>query len=156
MNALPQIDAISALALAVFRLNGALLHWGDRRVATLGLSSARWQMLGALALADSPLSAPQVGAAMGVSRQGALKQLGVLQGLGLVQVDPNPAHRRSPLYCLTPHGRKCYEQADALWRDQVAQLARQISATQARQATEVLQHIEHVLGSATADLEDVT
>lgn len=80
----------------------------------------------------------------------------MLQGLGLVQVDPNPAHRRSPLYCLTPHGRKCYEQADALWRDQVAQLARQISATQARQATEVLQHIEHVLGSATADLEDAT
>ena len=100
------IAALTALALAVFRLNGALLQWGDALVEPLGLTSARWQMLGAIALADRPLTAPEVGAAMGVTRQGAQKQLNALLELGLVQTLANPAHRRSLLYTLTARGRR--------------------------------------------------
>ena len=37
--------AVTQLTLTVFRLNGTLLHWGDRLVEPLGLTSARWQML---------------------------------------------------------------------------------------------------------------
>ena len=87
--------AISHIALTVFRLNGELLQWGDRLVEPLGLTSARWQMLGAVALADSPLSAPQVGQAMGVTRQGAQKQLNLLLDQGLLESRPNPAHKRA-------------------------------------------------------------
>ena len=149
-------DAITDVALAVFRLNGVLLQWGDRRVAPLGLTSARWQMLGALALAGSPLAAPQVGRAMGVTRQGALKQLGVLEQLRLVQLQPNPAHRRSPLYALTAEGRTRYQQADALWRAQVAGLAALISAADADAAARVLQAMEHELKTHTPNLEDAS
>ena len=75
----PRAAAITQLTLTVFRLNGMLLHWGDQVVEPLGLTSARWQMLGALALASTPLTAPQVGEAMGVTRQGAQKQLNLLR-----------------------------------------------------------------------------
>lgn len=150
------VDAISDVTLAVFRLNGVLLQWGDRLVAPLGLTSARWQMLGALALAGSPLTAPQVGRAMGVTRQGALKQLGVLRELGLVREHPNPAHRRSPLYALTPEGRGRYQQAAALWQAQAAGLAALIPAARAGAAARVLHAIEHELKTHIPDLEDAS
>lgn len=149
-----EVNAVTDVALAVFRLNGVLLQWGDRLVAPLGLTSARWQMLGALALSATPLTAPQVGRAMGVTRQGALKQLGVLEQLGLVRLLPNPAHRRSPLYDLTPEGRRRYEQADALWRAQAAELAARVPAAQAACAARVLHALEQELKTHPLNLED--
>ncbi len=131
--------AVTQLALSVFRLNGVLLHWGDQLVAPLGLTSARWQMLGAIALAGKPLSAPQVGEAMGVTRQGAQKQLNLLIEQGLVEAHPNPAHRRSPLYALTPQGLALYRKADAIWTAQAAELASLIPAAQASTATRTLE-----------------
>ncbi|QXW17599.1 MarR family winged helix-turn-helix transcriptional regulator [Comamonas aquatica] len=131
--------AVTQLALSVFRLNGVLLHWGDQLVAPLGLTSARWQMLGSIALAGKPLSAPQVGEAMGVTRQGAQKQLNLLIEQGLVEAHPNPAHRRSPLYALTPQGLALYRKADAIWTAQAAELASLIPAAQASTATRTLE-----------------
>lgn len=131
-------DAISHIALTVFRLNGELLQWGGRLVEPLGLTSARWQMLGAIALADSPLTAPQVGAAMGVTRQGAQKQLNLLLEQGMLESRPNPTHKRSPLYSLTPMGRALYVQADALWSAQAGQLAALIPLPQLEATTQTL------------------
>jgi len=132
-------EAFTHLTLTVFRLNGVLLHWGDRLVEPLGLTSARWQMLGAIALADAPLTAPQVGEAMGVTRQGAQKQLNLLFEQGLVDSQPNPAHRRSPLYVLTQRGRELYQQADELWAARAAELATLIPAARARTAAKTLE-----------------
>ena len=139
--------ATSHIALTVFRLNGELLHWGDRLVAPLGLTSARWQMLGAIALADSPLTAPQVGQAMGVTRQGAQKQLNLLCVEGMLEARSNPAHKRSPLYSLTPKGYALYAQADALWNAQSAQLAAAIPAARleatAQTLARILRHLQN-------------
>jgi DNA-binding MarR family transcriptional regulator len=121
------VQTLTDLTLTVFRLNGALLQWGDRLVEPLGLTSARWQMLGAIALARAPLSAPQVGESMGVSRQGAQKQLNLLVEQGLVESFANPSHRRSPLYRLTARGQHRYEQAQALWQTRAAALGARIS-----------------------------
>jgi DNA-binding MarR family transcriptional regulator len=90
--------------LAVFRVNGRLLEKGDLMVAPLNLTSARWQVLGAVALSDKPLSAPQVAEAMGITRQGAQKQLNKLGEEGFLEQLPNPRHERSPLYALTKRG----------------------------------------------------
>ena len=81
-------SAVTQLTLTVFRLNGLLLHWGDRLVEPLGLTSARWQILGAIALSGEPLTAPKIGEAMGVTRQGAQKQLNMLaeQDLSLIHI----------------------------------------------------------------------
>jgi len=44
----PGGDALTGLILDLFRLNSRLLIAGDRLVAPLGLTSARWQILGAV------------------------------------------------------------------------------------------------------------
>ena len=141
----PDTTAVTQLTLAVFRLNGVLLHWGDQLVASLGLTSARWQMLGSLALAGTPLTAPQIGEGMGVTRQGAQKQLNLLLEEGLVESHPNPAHRRSPLYALTPQGLASYHRADVLWTVKALELADLISADQASAATHTLESMRREL-----------
>ncbi|MEZ5741612.1 MAG: MarR family winged helix-turn-helix transcriptional regulator [Burkholderiaceae bacterium] len=146
-------QAITQLALSVFRLNGVLLHWGDKKVAPLGLTSARWQMLGALALAGTPLTSPQVGEAMGVTRQGAQKQLNLLLENGLVEARPNPAHRRSPLYALTARGSALYRKADAIWSAQAAELASLIPAAQAGTTARTLESMLRELQTANAPSE---
>ncbi|MGO3869749.1 MarR family transcriptional regulator [Alcaligenes faecalis] len=145
--------AVTQLALTVFRLNGVLLHWGDQLVAPIGLTSARWQMLGAIALAGTPLTAPQIGEAMGVTRQGAQKQLNLLLEQGLVEAHQNPAHRRSPLYALTPHGLTLYRKADATWTAYAAELAALIPAVQASTATRTLESMLLELQNANPSLE---
>lgn len=142
------VAALTELTLTVFRTHGALLQWGDKLVEPLGLTSARWQMLGALALAGHPLTAPQVGQAMGVTRQGAQKQLNLLAESGLVSAHANPAHRRSPLYALTPRGRQRYLQAEKLWTAEAAKLAGRISPAQVRAAQAALDAMQGHLNPA--------
>ena len=137
--------AMTQLTLSVFRCNGVLLHWGDRLVEPLGLTSARWQVLGALALAGEPLTAPQVGGAMGMTRQGAQKQLNLLLEKGLVEAHSNPAHRRSPLFALTSEGLALYQDAEALWAAQAAELAKSVPAEQALAAAQALEAVVHRL-----------
>ena len=48
-------DATTRVILATFRLNGLLLDAGDRLGAAEGITSARWQVLGAIAVAGRPL-----------------------------------------------------------------------------------------------------
>lgn len=48
-------NAVTELILETFRLNGRLLAAGDALVANIGLTSARWQVLGAIALSPVPL-----------------------------------------------------------------------------------------------------
>ncbi|MBU2805784.1 MarR family transcriptional regulator [Acidithiobacillus ferridurans] len=62
---------MTEIMLAVFRLQGRLLKKGDELVKPLNLTSAKWQVVGAVALAGKPLSAPQIAEAMGITRQGA-------------------------------------------------------------------------------------
>lgn len=116
-------ELVTDLMLSVFRVNGRLLACGDVLVEPLGLTSARWQVLGAVALAGKALSAPQIAEAMGITRQGALKQLSRLVEEGLLEQQPNPRHERSPLYQLTAAGRKVYDRAAALngqWTERLA------------------------------------
>jgi DNA-binding MarR family transcriptional regulator len=80
----PNAKLLTEIVLLVFRVNGRLLSAGDRLVGDLGLTSARWQMLGAVALSDSPRTAPQLAARMGMTRQAAQKQLDLLMEDGLV------------------------------------------------------------------------
>lgn len=106
---------MSAAVVAIFRANGRMLEWGDTFTAPFGLTSARWQVLGAISLAGRKLTAPQIAEQMGVSRQGAQKQLNLLAADGLVEKFPNPAHRRSPHYNLTGQGEALFQQVNTSW-----------------------------------------
>lgn len=132
---------ITDLTLAVFRLNGALVDWGDDFSAPAGLTSARWQMLGALALAAQPLSAPQIASSMGVTRQGAQKQLNLLVDSGLIEARDNPQHKRSPLYSLTKQGRQVYGAVDLRWNSHAAKLAGNFTSSELDTTARVLQRL---------------
>jgi MarR family len=63
-------DALTGLILETFRFNGRLLVAGDRLVADLGLTSARWQVMGAIALSPQPEPVARLARSMGLNRQG--------------------------------------------------------------------------------------
>jgi DNA-binding MarR family transcriptional regulator len=124
-NPRAKVDALTRLVLAIFRANGRLLAAGDELVAPIGLSSARYQVLGAIALAGAPLTVPNIARSMGLTRQGVQKQVDLLAAEGLLSLSPNPGHRRSPLVGLTAAGRRSYARADTRWR----KLARRLTAS---------------------------
>jgi DNA-binding MarR family transcriptional regulator len=99
------------LVVEVFRLNGRLVAAGDELVADLGLSSARWQVLGALELASQPLPVAHIARNMGLSRQAVQRLVNEMQAQGLLSLAPNPHHRRARLVMLTPSGRAAFEEA---------------------------------------------
>src|SRR5919109_2455052 len=100
----PQGDAATDVVLRTFRANGLFLAAGDRLAAEEGLSSARWQVLGAIALARRPLTVPQIARRMGLTRQSVQASVNRLLGEALVEADENPDHSRSPLIHLTEVG----------------------------------------------------
>ena len=57
---------LTDLILQVFELNGALLEAGNTLVRDIGLTSARWQVLGAVAMTGTPLSVAQIARRMGL------------------------------------------------------------------------------------------
>jgi len=107
-------QAVTELILDVFRLNGRLLVAGDRLVSELGLTSARWQVLGAIAYAQRPESVSSHARAMGVHRQGIQRIVNELQKEGIVEFQPNPHHKRAHQVILTSEGQKLFEAALAL------------------------------------------
>lgn len=107
-------EAVTELILDVFRLNGRLLVAGDRLVAELGLTSARWQVLGAIAYAEQPASVAWHARTMGLHRQGIQRIVNELKAEGIVEFQTNPHHKRAQLVLLTRKGKKLYENALSL------------------------------------------
>ena len=105
----------SRLALEVFRLNGALIAAGDALVEPLGLTSACWQVMGAVAEARGGLSAASIARNMGVVRQSVQRIADELAAEGVIRFAPNPHHRRAKLVQLTERGAALFEKASARW-----------------------------------------
>jgi DNA-binding MarR family transcriptional regulator len=119
----PLGDALTDVILDVFRLNGRLLVAGDRLVADLGLTSARWQVLGAIAMSDQPQPVSWLARSMGLNRQGVQRIVNDLHKDGIVEFALNPHHRRAHLVVLTKRGKNTFDRADRLQRPWVNELA---------------------------------
>jgi DNA-binding MarR family transcriptional regulator len=120
----PEGEVATEVILLTFRANGLLLRAGDLLAVEEGLTSARWQVLGAIAQAQQPLTVPQIARRMGLTRQSVHATVHRLMGDGLVQLMPNADHRRSQLVRLTKHGRGRYEAMDerqAAWVGRLAE-----------------------------------
>lgn len=104
-------EAMTALILGVFRLNGRLITAGDRLVADLGLTSARWQVLGSLANAEPAQTVSWHARAMGHHRQGVQRIVNELKTEGIVELQRNPHHKRAHLVTLTQRGNDLYRKA---------------------------------------------
>ena len=131
-------SAVSLLILDVFRLNGRLLAEGDRLVADLGLTSARWQVLGAIALAPTPQPVAWIARSMGLYRQGVQRIVNELVAEGFAAFADNPHHRRAKLVTLTAKGRSACEAAERRQRPWVNALAKGLDAGDLATARRVL------------------
>jgi DNA-binding MarR family transcriptional regulator len=141
-------EAVTALILEVFRLNGRLLATGDRLVAGLDLTSARWQVLGAIALSPAPEPVARLARIMGLNRQGVQRIVNELAEESIVAFRDNPHHRRARLVVLTPKGRAAYEAADRLQRPWAQALAQGIEAEELAAATRLLERVRSRLETA--------
>lgn len=143
----PESLILTEIMLAVFRVNGRLLEKGDQLVAPLDLTSARWQVLGPIALGGNPLTAPQIAEAMGITRQGAQKQLNKLEEEGFVEHSPNPRHLRSPLYKLSNLGSSTFAKVMALHAEWANELVSGLSPQDLKQTLKTLNAIYEQLDS---------
>src|SRR5687768_5114404 len=107
----PAGDALTALVLDLFRLNSLLLTVGDRLVARLGLTSARWQVLGAILAAERPQPVAWLARDLGGNRQNVQRIINDLHKEGMVAFEVNPHHRRAQLVVLTEKGKRTFDAA---------------------------------------------
>lgn len=97
------------LVLSVFRLNGLLIAEGDDMTEALGLTSARWKVIGVIALSNSGLTVPGIARVLGQSRQAVQRITDVMVTDGLLSYQSNPKHKRSVLVVLTEEGKTAYQ-----------------------------------------------
>jgi len=102
---------MTELVLDLFRLNNRLLAAGDRLVADLGLTSARWQVLGTIVATGRSQPVAWLARDMGANRQNVQRIVNDLEKEGWVTYQTNPHHRRAQLVVLTDAGRKAFEDA---------------------------------------------
>jgi DNA-binding MarR family transcriptional regulator len=141
----PTGEAATELILSAFRANGLLLDAGDMLSADEGLSSARWQVLGAIALAERPLTVPQIARRMGLTRQSVHATVNRLVRDGFLELGPNADHRRSPIVGLTKQGSAKYEALDARQVAWINRLARGIARSDIETAVRVLDELSRRL-----------
>lgn len=116
-------EAVTEVILTLFRVNNLVLTAGDRLVEGLGLTSARWQVLGAIAYADRPQPVAWLARDMGANRQNVQRIVNDLNKAGLVGFETNPHHRRAQLVVLTEKGKQAFAAAMRLQAPWVNDLA---------------------------------
>jgi DNA-binding MarR family transcriptional regulator len=119
----PSGQLFTELVLEIFRFNGRLILVGDRLTKSIGLSTARWQTLGAIAHSDSPLTVADIARNMGLQRQSVQQTVNALVEAGIVMTHDNPNHQRARLVSITKKGRVTFEDAMAVqasWANETA------------------------------------
>lgn len=144
-------EALTALIVEVFRLNGRLISTGDRLVSDLKLTSARWQVLGAAALAPSPQPVAWLARSMGLHRQGVQRIVNELLAERIVVLEDNPHHRRARLVRLTRKGEELFQAAGRRQRPWARRLARGLDAKAIHSARDTVATLRSKLELAARD-----
>lgn len=148
MERTPAAEALTSLMLEVFRVNGDLLSEGNRLTRSVGQTSARWQVLGAI---RAPQTVASIARQRGLARQSVQRTADLLAADGLVEYVDNPAHRRAKLVRLTPLGAEVLEEITRAQISWANRLARTIPFDEddIRQAVAVLGHLRAELERAS-------
>ena len=134
---------VTDLILETFRLNGRLLAAGDHLTSGLGLSSARWQVMGAIEAA--PLPVAQIARNMGLTRQAVQRLANVLADEGRLEFAENPNHRRAKLVRLTAGGRAVLEDVHRRQVEWSNRLAAGLAAAAIQEAVTVMRTLRERL-----------
>src|SRR5579871_5170541 len=143
----PAGEALTGLILDLFRLNSLILTSGDRLVAGLGLTSARWQILGAIITAERPQPVAWLARDLGANRQNVQRIINDLHREGLVSFETNPHHRRAQLVVLSDKGRRTFDEAMELQAPWINELSDGLSVKD-------IATVHRVIKTLRAKLED--
>ncbi len=116
--------ALTQFILEIFQINGELLAAGNSITKPFGLTSARWQVMGAIDLVEQPLTVAQIARRMGLTRQGVQRIVNDLKQLDMVTLLDNRDHKRAPLIAITAAGKTVMakiDQAQIAWVNQLSE-----------------------------------
>ena len=138
----PAGEFMTDVILDFFRLNSRLLTAGDRLVAGLGLTSARWQILGAISEAERSQPVAWLARDLGANRQNVQRIVNDLAEDGLVRFEANPHHRRAQLVVLTDKGRQAFDAAMNLQAPWVNRLSDGLAVDEIKAAHRVIMRLQ--------------
>jgi DNA-binding MarR family transcriptional regulator len=118
-----------------------LLSAGDALVADLRLTSAKWQVLGAVALGSAPQPVSRIAREMGLTRQAVQRSVNELVADGILELVPNPHHQRAPLVLMTSEGKAVYQCAGERQRPWAAALSAGLSERALGEALDLIRNI---------------
>lgn len=146
----PSAETLTDLVLTLFRVNNATVVWGDRLVRPFGLTSARWQIMGAIAYADRPQPVAWLARDLGANRQNVQRIVNELAQEGLLRFENNPHHKRAQFAVLTEAGQRAYDDAIRAWDPAADDLARGLSSDELATALRVLSLLRSRLAASNA------
>lgn len=145
----PEQEVLSRIAKSVFHLNGRFLTVAEDLAAPVGLTAARWQVLGTIV--TNPMSVADVARELGLARQSVQRIADLLVEDALAEYRPNPAHRRAKLLCLTPRGRAALDRIRPGHAAFAEQLAATLGYDEFRRIAEVLDILSEALDEPQMD-----
>jgi DNA-binding MarR family transcriptional regulator len=104
----PAAETVATIAEEILRSFALLKGLSARRIARRGLTMTLRSILQDLD-EKGPRTVPQIAAERTMTRQSIQASVDQLRAMGLAGLQPNPAHRRSPIIGLTKEG-------EAVWR----------------------------------------
>ncbi len=99
---------------------------GDQMHQDVGISAAMRAVLERLAR-GGPQTVPAMARTRNVSRQHIQKLVDTLGAAGLIDLEPNPAHKRSPLIVLSEEGRQLFARIEAREAPVIAAVAEKMA-----------------------------
>ena len=133
------------------RLNDRLAQASDALVSDLGLTSARWQVLGVVIQAATPATVSHLARIMGLARQSVQRVVNDLFRDGLCRTAENPRHARSPLIVVTKKGEGAYEAASARREPWARALAADLAEDEVRTALKVIKALNRALINSASE-----
>jgi DNA-binding MarR family transcriptional regulator len=132
-------ELLSRNAFAVFRVHGQVLEVAEELAQPVGLTAARWQVLGAVI--TEPLPVAGIARAMGLARQSVQRIADLLVEQGLAEYLPNPAHRRAKLLRVTEAGLAAMRSIGPAHRVMADRLAEALGTPAFEQVTEAIERL---------------
>jgi DNA-binding MarR family transcriptional regulator len=151
-----KLTLVRELSVGVFALHGALVETGNRLVRHAGLTTAWWQVLGALGHAPAPLPVASIARDMGLSRQSVQRVVDLLIDRGLVRLEDNPHHKRARLVVLTTNGQAALAAAEEASTPMSRLALERIGADRIAAAIRTLADMNALLTEASPDLGSAT
>lgn len=136
--------ALNELSLEIFRLTSQLNSLADRLARDIGMTSARWQLLGTLADQGS-MSVAEIARRMGLQRQSVQRTADCLVVESCIAFRQNPRHRRAKLAVITPTGEQALERLQQQHRRWVAEVRPQLDIERLQITAATLREFRQVL-----------